>query len=65
MSEDVQFMRFSNQMRRMITQKAPMDELRSYATHYLGMESLTDEALKLVADGITTVEELKKVAYYI
>ena len=29
------------------------------------MESLTDEALKLVADGITTVEELKKVAYYI
>lgn len=54
-----------NQMRRMITQKTPMDELRSYATHYLGMESLTDEALKLVADGITTVEELKKVAYYI
>mgnify|MGYP002248536433 CR=1 FL=1 len=47
-------------MRRMITQKTPMDELRSYATHYLGMESLTDEALKLVADGITTVEELKK-----
>lgn len=54
-----------NQMRRMITQKTPMDELRSYATHYLGMESLTDEALKLVADGTTTVEELKKVAYYI
>lgn len=54
-----------NQMRRMITQRTPMDELRSYATHYLGMESLTDEALKLVADGITTVEELKKVAYYI
>ena len=25
----------------------------------------TDEALKLVADGITTVEELKKVAYSI
>mgnify|MGYP001105280884 FL=1 len=54
-----------NQMRRMITQRTPMDELRSYATHYLGMESLTDEALKLVADGTTTVEELKKVAYYI
>ena len=31
-----------------------MDELRSYATHYLGMESLIDEALKLVADGTTT-----------
>ena len=29
------------------------------------MDSLTDEALKLVADGTTTVEELKKVAYYI
>lgn len=42
-----------------------MEELRSYATHYLGMESLNDEALKLVADGTTTVEELKKVAYYI
>ena len=54
-----------NQMRRMITQRTPMEELRSYATHYLGMESLTDEALKLVADGTTTVEELKKVAYYI
>ena len=38
-----------NQMRRMITQRTPMEELRSYATHYLGMESLTDEALKLVA----------------
>ena len=48
-----------------ITQRTPMEELRSYATHYLGMESLTDEALKLVADGTTTVEELKKVAYYI
>ncbi len=54
-----------NAMRKMITERTPMEELRSYATEHLGMSSLKDEALKLVEEGTTTVEELKKVAYYI
>ena len=54
-----------NAMRKMITERTPMEELRSYATEHLGMSSLKDEALKLVEEGTTTVEELKKVAYYV
>lgn len=53
-----------NTLRKMITERVSMEQMREYASGHLGMTSLKDEALKLVEDGTTTVEELKKVAYY-
>lgn len=52
-------------MRKMITDGASMETLQDYAVNTLHMSTLRMEALKLVEEGVTTVEELKKVAYYV
>lgn len=52
-------------MRKMITARASMETLEEYAVTNLHMTTLKSEALKLVEEGVTTVEELKKVAYYV
>lgn len=52
-------------LRKMITDRAPLEELRGYAHSVLHMSSLKEEAEKLVEQGVTTVEELRRVAYYI
>lgn len=52
-------------MRKMITNRASMEELQEYAVNERHMTTLKEEALKLVEEGITTVEELKKVAFYL
>jgi type IV pilus assembly protein PilB len=51
-------------IRRLITSGASMDEITEYAMDVQGMHTLRDQALELVRQGITTMEELLKVAYY-
>lgn len=48
-------------MKRMITDKAPVDDIYDYAINEQGMKTLEQSALDLVKDGITTVEEMLKV----
>ena len=52
------------EMRRMISRGAEVDELEEYAKRTQNMQFLRDKGVKLVRDGVTTPEELVKVAYY-
>lgn len=51
-------------LRQMITSGASVDEMKTYAVNNLGMDTLKESATQLVEQGITTVDELLKVAYY-
>ncbi|WP_249303514.1 GspE/PulE family protein [Qiania dongpingensis] len=51
-------------MRKMIQDGASVEEIQDYAVMEQGMRTLRECGINLVKDGITTVEELKKVAYY-
>ncbi|MFY9380301.1 MAG: ATPase, T2SS/T4P/T4SS family [Acutalibacteraceae bacterium] len=48
-------------MKRMITDRAPVDDIYDYAINEQGMKTLEQCALDLVKDGVTTVEEMLKV----
>lgn len=52
------------EMRKMITEGASSEELKDYAIRTQHMHTLSEAGLKMVQSGVTTVEELKKVAYY-
>lgn len=52
------------EMRRMISRGAEVDELEEYAKRTQNMQFLRDKGVKLVREGVTTPEELVKVAYY-
>lgn len=52
------------EMRRMISRGAEVDELEEYATRTQNMQFLRDKGVALVRGGVTTPEELVKVAYY-
>jgi type IV pilus assembly protein PilB len=49
-------------MRHLIVEKAPHDELRALAVEN-GMRSLREEALRLVAENVTTVNEILRSVY--
>lgn len=51
-------------LKRMIANGANTDEMLEYAQKTQGMKTLLDSAKELVAEGITTPEEVMKVAYY-
>lgn len=51
-------------LKRMIANGAGTDEMLEYAQKTQGMKTLLDSAKELVAEGITTPEEVMKVAYY-
>lgn len=51
-------------MRQMISQDASIDDIKDYASQELGMETLRESALALLEQGVTSVEEVLKVAYY-
>lgn len=51
-------------VRKMITDGASMDEIQDYAVRYQGMHLLRDSAVEKVLQQVTTIEELRKVAYY-
>ncbi|MCR4642554.1 MAG: Flp pilus assembly complex ATPase component TadA [Lachnospiraceae bacterium] len=52
------------QVRAMISANATAEQIKDYGRGYLHMRTLKESALELVEQGITTVEELVKVAYY-
>ena len=51
-------------IRKMISNRATTEEIKQYAIQNQGMKTLKDCAVDLVAAGVTTMEELMKVAYY-
>lgn len=51
-------------VRAMISAEAQAEEIKDYARNTLGMLTLKESAMELVEEGLTTVEELVKVAYY-
>ena len=51
-------------IRKMITDNASSEEIKEYARKNLGMYTLKESCMELIEEGLTTVEELVKVAYY-
>jgi len=52
------------EIRKMISENATAEEIKAYARANLGMNTLKESALELVKQGVTTVSEMSKVAYY-
>ncbi|HAN21671.1 MAG TPA: type II secretion system protein GspE [Clostridiales bacterium] len=50
-------------IRRMITQNESIDKIYDYTVNEQGVQTLRDCVLQLVKDGITTTEEMAKIAY--
>ena len=51
-------------VRKMISDNSTAEEIKQYARDELGMLTLKESCLELIYQGLTTVEELVKVAYY-
>ena len=47
----------------MISNHAAMDEIVEYARKHQGMRTLKENGIRLVREGISTPEELMKIAY--
>lgn len=54
----------TKEVRSMISGGATVEEIKEYAITNMGMKTLKQSGLELVEQGVTTVEELIKVAYY-
>ena len=52
------------EIRRMISQGVPEEEIRRYALEEQHMRTLKEYGSEMVEQGISTMEEMKKVAYY-
>ncbi len=52
------------EVRHMITENAQVEEIKEYAMKKQGMRTLKQCALHYLRNGVTTVEEVTKVAYY-
>ena len=52
------------QVRQMIMDGASAEAIQDYAVENQNMKTLKDAGLKMVEDGVSSVEELRKVAYY-
>lgn len=52
------------ELRRMINQNASISEITRYAVEEQGMKTLRQSGIRLVEQGITTVEELRRAAYF-
>ena len=52
-----------HEIRKLITEGASADEIKAYATKTQGMKTLKEAGLELVEKGITTMDELEKIAY--
>ena len=52
------------QMRKLITAGAEAEEMKQYAIEHQNMKTLKKAAISLVEQGITTMEELERIAYY-
>lgn len=52
------------QIRKMIIEEASAEEILQYAIDHQHMKTLKECGIEMVEQGITTIEELRKVAYY-
>lgn len=52
-------------IREMISNGATMEEITRYAVAYQGMVPLKESGIALLKQGVTTMEELVKIAYYV
>lgn len=59
-----EIMSVDKEMRRMITEDVQVEELKEYLIRHQGMRTLKQSALYYLRNGVTTVEEVMKVAYY-
>lgn len=50
-------------VRNMITSGATANEITNYAIEFQGMETIKQAGMRLVEEGITTMEELQRIAY--
>ncbi len=60
-----EIVQIDNALRGMITSRASMEKMETYAKEHQGMKTLRRRAGELTSAGVTTVEELRKVAYYV
>ena len=51
-------------VRKLISDNATSEEIKEYARKDLGMLTLKESCMELTQEGLTTAEELVKVAYY-
>ncbi len=54
----------TKEVRKMISDEDSADDIKTYARNELGMLTLKESCLELIEQGLTTSEELVKVAYY-
>lgn len=59
-----EILRIDKEMRKMITESASVEEMKQYAIRKQGMSTLKQSAIQYLKDGMTSVEEVVKVAYY-
>ncbi len=59
-----EIMVIDKETRRMITEGVPVEDIKEYAVKKQGMRTLKQSALHYLKNGVTTVEEVVKVAYY-
>ena len=52
-----------HEIRKLISEGADADKIKKYAIEHQGMKTLKEGGLDLVEKGITTMEELEKIAY--
>lgn len=52
------------QLRKMITSEASVEDMKAYAVKEQNMQTLKQAGISMVEQGITTLDELRKVAYY-
>ena len=55
-------LRVTNEMRDLVVRNAPVDQIRKLAIEQ-GMVPLRDQALRLVADDVTTIAEVMRTIY--
>lgn len=53
-----------SEVRKLITNGASSEDITQYVTKVKGMKTLKERGVELVEQGVTTMEELMKVAYY-
>lgn len=59
-----EILHIDKQVRKMITENAQVEEIKEYAIEHQHMRTLKQCALHYLREGITTIEEVLKVAYY-
>jgi len=52
-------------IKRMIVTKEPMEAIVNYAVHEQGMKTLHDAAIELVEEGVTSIDEMKRIVFEI